>query len=147
MTQIIYNSITGEDLIYNREKIADFLFVQLDNYRDSRENILKALDFVFDKNKGGLIILGIEKHEIVGAVVINHTGMQGYIPENILVYIAVHKEKRGKGIGKDLMKNAIKLTKGSIALHVEPENPAKQLYENMGFNNKNTEMPCPANIK
>jgi GNAT superfamily N-acetyltransferase len=30
--------------------------------------------------------------------------MKDYIPENILVYIATHKELRGKGIGKAMMK-------------------------------------------
>ncbi len=43
---------------------------------------------------------------MVGAVVVNGTGMEGYIPENILVYIATHKVSRGKGIGKKLMEES-----------------------------------------
>ena len=66
--------------------------------------------------------------------------MAKYIPENILVYIAVHSGHRGSGIGKELMKNAIKFTKGDIALHVEPNNPAIFLYNKMGFENKYSEM-------
>jgi ribosomal protein S18 acetylase RimI-like enzyme len=66
--------------------------------------------------------------------------MSGYIPENILVYIATHKDYRGKGIGSDLMKQAMKVSKGSIALHVEPDNPAVGLYEKVGFENKYLEM-------
>ena len=61
-------------------------------------------------------------------------------PENILVYIAVHSDQRGKGVGKELMKKAINTAKGDIALHVEPENPAKFLYEKLGFTNKYLEM-------
>ncbi|MCB0741696.1 MAG: GNAT family N-acetyltransferase, partial [Chitinophagaceae bacterium] len=64
----------------------------------------------------------------------------GYIPENILVYIAVHKSYRGKGLGKELMKKTMDRAKGSIALHVEPDNPAKFLYEKLGFTNKYLEM-------
>jgi ribosomal-protein-alanine N-acetyltransferase len=35
---------------------------------------------------------------------------------------------------------AIENTEGNIALHVEPDNPAKNLYERMGFTNKYLEM-------
>ncbi len=140
MTQIDYTTVAKEEFTKYRERIADFLFEHLDQYGDTKEDILKAIDFVFEKHCGGLILLGLEGSEIVGSVVINHTRMQGYIPENILVYIAVHKEKRGKGIGKALMNKAMNLAKGGIALHVEPDNPAKLMYEKMGFVNKYLEM-------
>jgi ribosomal protein S18 acetylase RimI-like enzyme len=66
--------------------------------------------------------------------------MEGYIPENILVYIAMHKDYRGQGIGKQLMQKAIDSADGNIALHVEPENPAVHLYRKLGFTNKYLEM-------
>lgn len=66
--------------------------------------------------------------------------MGGYIPENILVYITTNNKYRGKGIGKMLMQKAIKHAKGDIALHVEPNNPAKHLYEKLGFTNPYLEM-------
>ena len=69
----------------------------------------------------------------MGVTVVNETGMSGYIPENILVYIATHKDFRGKGLGKKLMQEAINFAKGDIALHVEANNPAKHLYEKLGF--------------
>lgn len=83
---------------------------------------------------------GYVENELVGAVVINKTGMEGYIPENILVYIAVNAEYRGKGYGRKLMRKAIDTADGDIALHVEPDNPARHLYEKMGFENKYLEM-------
>jgi ribosomal protein S18 acetylase RimI-like enzyme len=66
--------------------------------------------------------------------------MGGYIPEHILVYIAVYPSTRGQGVGKQLMQTAIDLLPGGIALHVEPENPARKLYEALGFTNKYLEM-------
>tara|TARA_B110000503_G_C7149757_1_gene414613 strand:- start:1182 stop:1745 length:564 start_codon:yes stop_codon:yes gene_type:complete len=132
---------TGADLGHSNEVIADFLHEHLGKYGDSKIDILMAIDYVFDPHKpGGNIILLIKENLIIGAVVINETGMSKYIPENILVYIAVHADHRGKGIGKELMKNAIKLTKGDMALHVESDNPAVFLYEKMGFENKYLEM-------
>lgn len=85
-------------------------------------------------------MVGSQKDHIIGAVVVNQTGMSGYIPENILVYIAVDASVRGQGIGGKLMEQVLKFAKGDIALHVEPDNPAKKLYERIGFTNKYLEM-------
>lgn len=78
--------------------------------------------------------------KILGAVVINHTHMSGYIPEHILVYIAVHAEARGQGLGRLMMEEILRVVPGGIALHVEPDNPAVRLYESMGFTSKYKEM-------
>jgi GNAT superfamily N-acetyltransferase len=66
--------------------------------------------------------------------------MKGYIPENILVYIATHQDSRGRGVGKQMLQRAVELANGDVALHVEPENPARYLYEKAGFTNKYLEM-------
>ncbi len=124
------------------ENIANFLSKHLDEYGDRKNDILKALFYALGENNkpGGFIVLAIHDHEIVGAVVINNTEMSGYIPEHILVYIAVNNEFRGAGIGKKLMKKTIDNCEGDIALHVEKDNPAKFLYEKMGFTNPYLEM-------
>ena len=93
-----------------------------------------------DEKKGGDILLAVDDDRIIGAVVLNKTGMSGYIPENILVYIAVDNQYRGAGIGKKLMQQAIASVEGNIALHCEPDNPALHLYEKLGFKNKYLEM-------
>lgn len=125
-----------------KKEIADFLFSHLDEYGDPHEDIMKCLDYALDKavDKGGFVVMGREQGDIVGAVVMNKTGMSGYIPENILVYIAVDASQRGKGLGKKLMGTAIGMANGGIALHVEPDNPARYLYEKLGFTNKYLEM-------
>ena len=126
----------------DKERIVNFLLEHLDQYGDARADILKAVDYALKEkvSHGGFVVCGMEKGEIIGAVVINRTGMEGYIPENILVYIAVHESTRGKGYGKQLMQKAIEIAEGDIALHVEPDNPARFLYEKLGFTNKYLEM-------
>lgn len=123
-------------------KLARFLETHLDEYGDTHDDICRCLDYACstEEGKGGHVLIAREEGEIVGAVVLNRTGMQGYIPENILVYIAVHQEHRGKGLGKQLMTRALDSVDGSVALHVEPNNPARYLYERLGFTNKYLEM-------
>lgn len=133
-------SPSENNAIFNKDQIASFLVKQLGEYGDPKEHILKCLDYATDPERGGLIILAVQNEEIIGAAVLNHTGMKDYIPENILVYIAVHSEQRGNGLGRKLMETVIENTNGGIALHVEPENPAKKLYEKLGFTNKYLEM-------
>lgn len=127
---------------FSRDDIADFLYKHLDEYGDSKSAILKCIGYAYGDNPGqdGFILIAHKENEIVGAVIINRTNMSEYIPENILVYIAVHQKARGQGVGKELMKRIIEATTGDIALHVEPDNPAKYLYEKVGFTNKYLEM-------
>ncbi|WP_271406201.1 GNAT family N-acetyltransferase [Tenacibaculum soleae] len=124
------------------EKVTNFLFEHLENYGDSKTAIKKAIDYAAKERTGlGGYVFTIENDNIiVGVVVVNKTGMDEYIPENILVYIATHNEHRGKGIGKKIMKYAIDNCKGDIALHVEKDNPAKFLYEKLGFTTPYLEM-------
>ena len=129
---------SGENPKFTDERIADFLLNHLEQYGDAKEDILKCINYVY--RKGGFITVGHEGGDIKGAVVINETGMRGYIPENILVYIAVDRSTRGKGYGRKLMTRVIEKARGDIALHVEPDNPARHLYENIGFTNKYLEM-------
>lgn len=140
MNFTIINAHTGEDSNYSNFKIAQFLEQHLEQYGDKINDILLCIAYVMDPNKGGNIIIGTDDNKIVGAVILNNTGMKKYIPENILVYIAVDNSNRGKGYGKQLMQKAIEITTGSIALHVEPDNPALKLYEKLGFTNKYLEM-------
>lgn len=125
-----------------KKELLNFLYDHLEEYGDDKADIEKAMQYALKErpSMGGFILAAKLDSKIVGAVVVNRTGMEGYIPENILVYIASHNKHRGEGIGKKLMEETIKIAKGSIALHVEPDNPAKHLYEKMGFENKYLEM-------
>lgn len=132
------NSHTGPHQLFTNEVVTDFLFDHLEQYGDKKEDIHKCLNYAFER--GGFITVGHEGEEIKGIVVINDTHMSGYIPDHILVYIAVDRSMRGKGFGRQLMEKVIGEAPGDIALHVEPDNPAKYLYEKVGFTNKYLEM-------
>lgn len=68
-----------------------------------------------EPGRNGFVLLAHNKGEILGAVIINDTNMAGYIPEHILVYIAVHNKARGQESVKLLMEKVIDQTHGDIA--------------------------------
>lgn len=125
-----------------KSEIVDFLHDNLQQYGDPKNQIERAIDYSTREipSFGGFTMLLLEDEAIRGAVVINRTGMGGYIPENILVYIATDKNKRGRGWGKSLLKSALDRAEGDIALHVDADNMARQLYENFGFTTPYLEM-------
>lgn len=126
-----------------KNQIVDFLFSNLENYGDPKSHIQQCAEYALKETSsfGGFILVSYdEKKAISGVVIVNQTGMKDYIPENILVYIATRSDMRGQGIGKKLMNDAIQMCNGNIALHVEPDNPARFLYEKVGFTSKYLEM-------
>ncbi|MCK9268846.1 MAG: GNAT family N-acetyltransferase [Bacteroidales bacterium] len=141
MTEKVFNQA---DTITTKEKqdLVDFLYEHLDEYGDKKEHIANCIDYAMNSNPlaGGFIVEMLHEGKIVGALVMNKTGMSGYIPENILVYIAVNSAYRGQGIGRKIMERSMQLAKGDVALHVEQHNPANFLYKKMGFTNPYLEM-------
>lgn len=125
-----------------KEKIIEFLYEHLGRFGDTKEAIGACLDYAMssESGKGGYILLALSEKEIAGAVAVIKTGMELYIPEYFLVYIAVHANHRNQGLGGKLIKMVQKRTDGDIALHVEYDNPAKRLYERSGFESKYAEM-------
>ncbi|AIZ46518.1 GNAT family acetyltransferase [Deinococcus radiopugnans] len=129
---------SGQLSAEDAQRVAEFLHTHLDEYGDALEDIQACLAYA--RERGGSVTYAEEDGEILGAVITNRTGMGGFIPENILVYIAVHGKTRGRGLGQQLMETVLANVEGDVALHVEPHNPAKKLYERLGFTNKYLEM-------
>jgi ribosomal protein S18 acetylase RimI-like enzyme len=127
---------------FSRRDIRDFLYTHLDEFGDSKEAIENCIGYAYcdDTGQDGFILIAHDEDVITGVVIINHTNMSLYIPEHFLVYIAVNGDYRRQGIGQKMIEKVSNVTDGDIALHVEPDNPARKLYEKMGFTNKYLEM-------
>ena len=137
----IINSAAFPEWI-DRPSLAGFLHKNLKPYEDTVEDIERGLDYAFSvqAGKGGFVLLAEQDRHLLGALVMLHTGMEGYIPPNLLLFIAVTNQCRSQGIGRKLCERAIAECAGDVCLHVEYDNPAKRLYERLGFNTKYAEM-------
>jgi ribosomal protein S18 acetylase RimI-like enzyme len=141
----IFKQISSEDQLNDSvslEKLSSFLFEHMIPYEDKHEDILKGLKYALkmDGKPGGFIITGFIGEALNCCGVVLNTGMEGYVPENLVLFVCVHKDYRRKGLGKKLMNNIVSSSSGNIKLHVEDDNPAKYLYEKIGFKSKYLEM-------
>lgn len=134
-TENDFNNISKSEFI-------DFLYTHLDRFGDPKEDINKCLNYAFseEKSEGGFALAAFYENKLVGALIMNKTGMSGYIPEWILVYVAVDASYRGRGFGRQIVEESFKHCDGDVKLHVEYDNPAKRLYERIGFTTKYAEM-------
>jgi DNA-binding MarR family transcriptional regulator/ribosomal protein S18 acetylase RimI-like enzyme len=138
MVRSLDNMPRGADL----PKLVDFLHESLKPYEDTTEDIERGIRDALTApgREGGFLLIAEAYEKILGALVMQRTGMRGYVPENILLYVAVSPEMRGYGLGSLLVERAVHAVEGSVKLHVEYDNPARRLYERIGFTSKYAEM-------
>lgn len=123
-------------------KLAEMLHYQMAPYNDELADVYRGLDYALsdEPGKGGFVILARVDGKLAGAVVMLHTGMSGFVPENLLLFVVVNPALRGRGVGGQIIERALSECRGDVKLHVEPDNPARRLYERLGFDSKYVEM-------
>ncbi len=126
----------------SRESLALFLHKHLQPYEDALDDIGRGIDhaLLHEQAQGGFILLALAGGGLAGALVMLDTGMSGYVPERLLLFVAVDASLRGQGIGAQLVQRAQQECRGAVKLHVEYDNPARRLYERLGFSSKYAEM-------
>lgn len=124
------------------EQLTAFLHRNLKPYEDTPEDIARGIEQALSNapGRGGFVLLGRRGDCLEGALVMLRTGMRGFIPANLVLFVAVAIEHRGKGTGARLVNHATSQCEGGVKLHVEYDNPARRLYERLGFQSKYAEM-------
>jgi len=125
-----------------REALAAFLHESLKPYEDPLPVVADGIDYALGGKEcgGGFALIAMDDRRLVGGLVMLGTHMRGYVPENLLLFVAVSPDARGSGIGGALVRRALGECDGQVKLHVEHDNPARRLYERCGFASKYLEM-------
>jgi ribosomal-protein-alanine N-acetyltransferase len=136
----LYDAFTGMN---TAEKSAVIHFLCEYTEDAEKQSVREAVEYAI-KHKpsfGGFILTVHQCRQIIAAVVVNRTGMEGYNPHNLFVYVTVHKDFRhDEAMMQYLLKRAIDHADGDIALHVPPGHPALKLYRKMGFKSQLLEL-------
>ncbi|HOB27798.1 MAG TPA: GNAT family N-acetyltransferase [Bacteroidales bacterium] len=143
MTKIVKYSKEEKNNIKLIEDLVNFLFINLENFRDPIQYIENAMNYAFERtnSNGGFVAVAYDDNDVMlGVAVVLYTNMKGVFPENLFAYLAVDKNHRHQGIGSQLMQYVLDNTNGSLSLQVDPKNTARQLYEKFGFDVKYLEM-------
>ncbi|WP_397447944.1 GNAT family N-acetyltransferase [Polaribacter sp. R77954] len=131
-----------KDVVLHINSITKFLHQHLNEPKDSKSAIRKSLLYAAKEipSLGGYVFVMEEKEQILGALVINKTGMSEYQSENLLVYLVVHKDFRNKGIATKLLQEAIGYCNGNITINIKKENNAIGLFKKIGFTDHKVQM-------
>lgn len=126
----------------SKDELVRFFHETMEPWNDSPEDVRAALDYLFSEaeGKGGFLVLLRRGASLGGALAMLETGMGGYVPGHILLFVSVAPAARGSGVGTKLIQVALDRCPGDVKLHVEYDNPAKRLYERLGFTSKYAEM-------
>lgn len=127
------------------DALVSFFHNKMKPYHDTPADVRRGLAYALSEEPGmgGFVVVASRGHEVLGGLTMLHTGMKGYIPENLLLFVAVDPVLRGQGIGGRIIRESLKYCDGAVKLHVEPDNPAGRLYQRLGFETKYHEMRLP----
>lgn len=144
----LYNAFTKVPM-YERASLIDFVQKNTENNEVSTQMIKEAVDYAVKEipSFGGFVITAKEADKMVGAIVVNKTGLNGGNPKHRVVYLAIHPDQRQGKIGAELIQKSIQLAKGDISLRVSYESDSIELYRTLGFETKYVEMRLTANSK
>lgn len=129
----LYDAFTGMNTA-EKSSVVNFLCEYTEHA--GRQSVREAVEYAIKTKPsfGGFVLTAHKGRQLIAAVVVNRTGMEGYNPNNLFVYVTFHEDySQDETTMLQVLKKAIDLTDGDIALHVEPRNPVLKLYKKMGF--------------
>jgi ribosomal-protein-alanine N-acetyltransferase len=116
------------------DEIARFINDQLPN--NELPAIKSAIGSAMKKSNsfGGILMTYYDEQDsLVGAMVVNKTGMKEFFPENILSYIAIHTDFRRLGLGTLMLDDAVKICKGKIFVQLPDVDSSLSFFKKHGF--------------
>ncbi|MFS4415270.1 hypothetical protein [Maribacter sp. 2307ULW6-5] len=89
---------------------------------------------------GGIVYTAEEDGMLIGAIVMNRTGLEGSLPEQLVVSIAVHREHRDSTVYRKMLNYVVDYSCGDIGVQVKKDNPLVPVLEDHGFKNDYIQM-------
>ena len=118
----------------DRDFVIHFFHETMKPYHDSLDDVARALDYALvpERGQGGFVMLAHRGELLLGALCMLKTGMGGYIPENLLLFVTVAPESRGQGVGRQLF-TAIEPSLSQSESYCIPRDHLFDFYGRAGF--------------
>ena len=148
ITPIIYDAFTGIG-ISKKKAIIGFLSQYSETTWLDKNAISQAIDYAVKEipSFGGFIVTAEENHQILAALIVNKTGMQGYMPQNIAVLNAVLPAYKNSTVIKEIKAKAMVLTRGDIAMVVNNQSVKDMELKSMTVEAKYMQLPLLRKVK
>ena len=119
----------------DKKTISQFLVQQSFPIDLSSAEVQESLEYAVKERPsfGGFVLSAIEEEEIVGALIVNRTGMGGFNPSYLLVHFGIHPKYKQNGLPQRLLSAALRYTKGDLAMRLPVDHPQRSLIEAVGF--------------
>jgi len=103
---------------FKKSALADFLCAVNDIPVSQRERVVQSIDYALKEtiSFGGFIVTLEKENKFVGAVVVNKSGMGGFLPDNLVVLSGVAPIATQEEIIALLLKEADMYALGNIAI-------------------------------
>lgn len=132
-TTKLYNSFPLVSF-QKKSELIRFLTIHQDNPELTPSTITYLVDYALREifSFGGFVVTEEEGAKIVGAMVVNNTGMKGYMPNNLIVASAFLPGSNKAGSQKRILQKIMHLTKGDTALLIKSSRRRAEIPENIG---------------
>jgi len=131
MTTIIKYDAFSSMNYYKKMALVDFLCAVNDMPVTEKERVVQSVDYALKETVsfGGFIVTLEKENKYVGAVVVNKSGMGGFLPDNLVVLSGVAPIEAQEEIIALLLKEADMYAMGNIAIvsQVEQTNEVRLL--------------------
>lgn len=134
ITPTVYDAFTGIG-VSKKKALIGFLRQYSDASWMQPLAIQKAVDYAVKETPsfGGFIVTAEKDQQILAALIINKTGMQGYMAEHLVVLHAVASTHKNSSIINELMRKAYSLTRGDITMIVNSYNTKNMELKNINI--------------
>ena len=81
---------------------------------------------------GGFVVTEEKQEEVLGVMIVNNTGMEGYMPNNLIVLGAFLPNIGKEGSKKRILQKIMHLTRGEAALIIKASDNSENSLRNLG---------------
>ncbi len=147
-TPTLYDAFTGIG-VPKKKALIGFLRQHSDVAWIKPEGIQKAVEYAVKETPsfGGFIVTVEKDHRILAALIVNKTGMQGYLAEHIIVLNAIMPEYVNSPIMHELLRKAYSVAKGDIAMIINSYSTKNMELKNINVAAREMKIPLLSKVQ